>query len=556
MRIKRFFTGLIIALVVLIVLPIALLFIFFFDTGKMKVNYDENFTKDKWSMALVVDSLDNTETEKALSFSVSENDINNFIYSAIKDNEELNKYLTQLAIDIKEDSYVLNVSGKAFFFETRAKLTTTLSKDKVNDQDAFILTVDKMSLGRLTKLKEVIMFFVKKFVNDQTIDALASQINLHADLENSRLYIYTSDLREMINKGVNGGSGTSEFYFAFINDFLDKNLINIDFYGDESLTVNVNLEPLTGNDYDASAGENVYYPMPYENTTTYLTIDEQPRKLSLDTIRDALVSLLDQKVITTQELTSVSNFLFQGNKGTNVPEADLSYVGIMDKNAYPGFGLVASSSIDSILTNAVSKFEGYSISQSSFDIANISEADINLFLKSQGVFGNKYFLTREIEDDKNKINYIALDNAYMNLYGNTSVISVGLNINGLETMVTLKMELDPSNTDTQKLVYLPAKVYFGKEAEGLLLSEDTEKLVFDTLANTVNQSSFKFDSNGKMTISFDALVDQAIDSINTGNALYDSQYKNFLRNDANIAISIDGNAVTDNSLVKIQAVRR
>ena len=556
MRIKKFFTGLIIALVVLIVLPIALLFIFFFDTGKMKVNYDENFTKDKWSMALVVDSLDNTETEKALSFSVSENDINNFIYSAIKDNEELNKYLTQLAIDIKEDSYVLNVSGKAFFFETRAKLTTTLSKDRINDQDAFILTVDKMSLGRLTKLKEVIMFFVKKFVNDQTIDALASQINLHADLENSRLYIYTSDLREMINKGVNGGSGTSEFYFAFINDFLDKNLINIDFYGDESLNVNVNLEPLTGNDYDASAGENVYYPMLYENTTTYLTIDEQPRKLSLDTIRDALVSLLNQKVITTQELTSVSNFLFQGNKGTNVPEADLSYVGIMDKNTYPGFGLVTSSSIDSILTNAVSKFEGYSISQNSFDIANISEADINLFLKSQGVFGNKYFLTREIEDDKNKINYIALDNAYMNLYGNTSVISVGLNINGLETMVTLKMELDPSNTDAQKLVYLPAKVYFGKEVEGLMLSEDTEKLVFDTLANTVNQSSFRFDSNGKMTISFDALVDQAIDSINTGNALYDSQYKNFLRNDANIAISIDGNAVTDNSLVKIQAVRR
>ena len=155
MRVKRFFTGLIIALVVLIVLPIALLFIFFFDTGKMKVNYDENFTKDKWSMALVVDSLDDTETEKALSFSVSENDINNFIYSAIKDNEELNKYLTQLAIDIKEDSYVLNVSGKAFFFETRAKLTTTLSKDKINDQDAFILTVDKMSLGRLTKLKPI-----------------------------------------------------------------------------------------------------------------------------------------------------------------------------------------------------------------------------------------------------------------------------------------------------------------------------------------------------------------------------------------------------------------
>lgn len=526
----------------------------------MKVNYDDNFTMQKWSNALVVDSLDNTEEDKTLTFAVKENDINNFIKSMIKDNDILNKYLTQLAVDIKEDSYVLNVSGKAFFFETRAKLHTTLSKGTVlnngHEEEAFILTVDKMSLGRLSHLKEVIMFFVNRFVNNQTVDGLVSAIKLHSDLANSRLFIYTSDLREMINQGMGGGSGTSGFYYAFMNDFLDKNLVNVDFYADESLTVNVNLEPLTGNDYDASLGENVYYPMPYENTTTYLTINEESKKLSLDTIREALVSLLDQKVINAQDLMKVSDFLFQGNKGTNVPEADLSYVGILDKTTYPGFNLVSSSSIDSILTNAVAHFSGYEPSLNSFDIANISEADINTFLKSQSVFGNKYFLNREVDDGKNKVNYIALDNAYMNLYTNNAIISVGLNINGLETMVTLKMEQDPSNLDPHKLVYLPAKIYFGKEAGGLQLSEDSEKLVFDTLASSVNQSSFSFNSEGKMAIAFDALIDQAIDSINTGNPLYDTQYKNFLRNDANISISVSGDSVTDNSLVKIQAVRR
>ena len=61
---KKFFKGLIITLVVLIILPIALIFIFLFDTGKMKVNYDNNFAMEKWSQALVVDSLDHTVDQK------------------------------------------------------------------------------------------------------------------------------------------------------------------------------------------------------------------------------------------------------------------------------------------------------------------------------------------------------------------------------------------------------------------------------------------------------------------------------------------------------------
>ena len=128
---KKFFRGLLITLVVLIILPIALLFIFVFDTGKMSVTYDDNFTQETMTKRLVVDSLDHTVDDKQIKFSITEQDINNYIHAAIKDNEQLNKYLTQLAIDIKDDSYVLNVSGKAWFFETRAKLTTTLSKETV-----------------------------------------------------------------------------------------------------------------------------------------------------------------------------------------------------------------------------------------------------------------------------------------------------------------------------------------------------------------------------------------------------------------------------------------
>ena len=554
---KKFFRGLIITLVVLIILPIALIFIFLFDTGKMKVTYDDNFTMDKWSQALVVDSLDHTVDQKKASFVVSEADINNILYSGIKNNTQIQKYLTQFAIDIQEDAYTLNVSGKLFFFETRAKLATKLSKGKVGDKDAFILSVDKMSVGRLTQLKPIVMFFLNQFLTNETLDALTANLKLHTDLQNSRLYIYTEDLREMINQGINGGAGTSEFYFAFINNFLDLNLVNIDFYGGDSLSVDINLEPLTGNDYDASVGANVYYPMPYENTLTKLTIDGEEKKLSLDVIRDAIAVLFNKGLITNANLSSLSNYLFNGYNGSNAPEYSLTDIGITVKEAYQGFNLVEASSIDDMLKNAVSNYDGYvtDISTTSFDIATLKESEINLFLKSQSCFGMKYFLNREVSEGNHKVNYIALDNAYMNIYGEDAIISVGLNINGLETITTLKMKVDETNTDTSKLVYKVDKIYFGKESEGLFVSDDTKDVIFESLAESVNQSSFKFEREGKMTISFDALLTTAINAVDTSSPI-GAAYKEFLQNSGTVfSVAVDGNAVTDNSSIKIVASR-
>lgn len=522
----------------------------------MKVTYDDNFAMDKWSQALVVDSLDHTVDEKKASFKVSEADINNILYSGIKNNTQIQKYLTQFAIDIQEDAYTLNVSGKFFFFETRAKLATKLSKGKVGDKDAFILSVDKMSVGRLTQLKPIVMFFLNQFLTNETLDALTANLKLHTDLQNSRLYIYTEDLREMINQGINGGAGTSEFYFAFINNFLDLNLVNIDFYGGDSLSVDINLEPLTGNDYGASVGANVYYPMPYENTLTKLTINGEEKKLSLDVIKDAIAVLFNKGLITNANLSSLSNYLFNGYNGSNAPEYSLTDIGITVKEAYQGFNLVEASSIDDMLKNAVSNYDGYvtDISTTSFDIATLKESEINLFLKSQSCFGMKYFLNREVSEGNHKVNYIALDNAYMNIYGDTAIISVGLNINGLETYVTLKMIIDNSNADSSKLVYKVDKIYFGKESEGLFVSDDTKDVIFETLAESVNQSSFKFEREGKMTISFDALLTTAINAIDTSSAI-GLAYKEFLQNNATFSVAVDGNAVTDNSSVKIVATR-
>ena len=264
---------------------------------------------------------------------------------------------------------------------------------------------------------------------------------------------------------------------------------------------------------------------------------------------------MNQQLITKNEVNSVSDYLFNGYNGTNAPAANLSSIGIPVKETYQGFNLVTSESIDEILRNAISTFDGYSMSLNSFDIAKLKESEINLFMKTQSALGHKFFLQREVSDGQNKINYIALDNAYMNLYGDAAIISVGLNINGLETWTTLKMDIDKSNTDTHKLVYKPADLYFGKASEKLTVSDDSKKVIYETLAEAVDQSSFKFERDGTMTISFDSLFNSAINSIDTSNPVM-AQYKTFLQNNADLSVTIEGDNVTDNSMVKIQAVRK
>ena len=556
---KKFFKGLIITLVVLIILPIALAFIFLFDTGKMPVKYDDDFSAETWVKNVAVDSLDYTESDKVIRLKATEEDINNFIHSELKKQSQVSKYLTQFALDIQDDQYVVNASGKIFFFETRAKLHTKLSKETITSvtsgesKEAFVLSVEKVSLGRLSQLKQVINFFLTKLVNDSTIDGLTSSIKLHSDLKNNRLYIYTSDLREMLNKGINSGAGDKEYFLTFVNDFLNMGLINIDFYGGEALTVDINLEPLTGNDFNATVGNNVYYPVKYEDTLTKITINDEERKLSLDAIRDAIVYLLDKGYITFEQVSLYSDYLYHGYSEAYNPDSNVvDKLGIANKETYKGFNLTPSETMDTMFANAISTFSDYNTTDSVFDIARISESDINTFLHTQNALGFKYFIQREVSDGHNKVNYIALDNAYINFYDTSkSEVTIGLNLNGLETIVTilLSLDMDAYTAHNDRLTYNVDKIYFGNENKNLAISEDTKKVIFDALGEAANNQTFRFE-DGKMTISFDSILNSAI------NATPASPYKTFLQAiQTSFRLNVEGENLTDNAVIKIQAER-
>lgn len=561
---KKFFITLAILLVVFIVLPVSLAFIFLFDTSKMAVSYDDNFNKEEWSKALVVDSLDYAPTQKIARFEVSESDINNFIHAALKGNDQFNKYVTQLAVDITDDSYVVDISGKLSFFETRAKLTATLEKMIVAsngfEEEAYVLKVKGLSLGRLTQLKDVIMFFLRRFLNNSTLDALATNLKVHTDLKNSCMFIYASDLRDIINNVMMGeGGGQNAFFFTFINDFLNQGLLEFNFYGNDSFRVDVKLEKLTGNDY--GEGQYVYYNMPYEDTATKLTINGQQKTLSLDVIRDAVVSLLNNGSIQTTQMSAISDYLFYGyspEDGGNAPECSLASIGINDKTTYAGFkDIITEASMDSIFVDRVATFHDYDPSLHSFDLVNLQESDVNGFLKSQKMLGIKYFLERSIENGKHKVNYIALDDAYINLLDTKAIISASLNINGLKTTVTLPMILNDEESVGSCLVYDAEPLYYGatpESGEALSLEPETEALIFNTLKDSIKDDSFFFLEDGKLKIDFGAILGRAISAVDTGNPAYDNAYKAFL-NSASYEVKVEGDNVALNSTIKVVATR-
>ena len=552
---KKFLKAFIIILVVFVILPAAFVFIFIYDNSKMSVRYDKEFSKEDWSKALVVDSLDNAKTEKVARFEATEADLNNLIHSSMKGNTEFNKYVTQLALDITNDSYVVNLSAKWNFFETRTKLSAKLQKMIVInngiEEEAYVLSVDKISLGRLPQLKDVVMFFLRQFSNSSTLDTIGASLKIHTDLKNACIFIYASDLRDLLSESMkNQNGGQSEFYFTFINDFLDHNLLKFNFYNDNKFTVDIELEKLTGNDY--GSGEYVYdkYKMSYEDTTTKLMIDGEEKTLSLDVIRDAVVYLLDNHVISEAQIGKISDYLFNGYNGENAPECNLSSIGITNKMTYQGFN-VEKKSMDEAFKNKISSFDGYNLTDDSFEIANIQELDVNDYMKSQNMLGMKYFLYRQVETSKYKVNYIALDNAYINLFADKAILSAGLNLNGLETFITVPMHQYSGNEDKSVLMYEADQLYFGGTDENgkkLYLSGETESLIFETLKDSINDSSFSFYEEGILTIDFNAVIGEA------KNMITDAPYKTFL-NSASYEAKVEGDNVTDNSTIKIIASR-
>ena len=554
---KKKHVGLIIFLVIFLVFfvfPPAFVFIFIYDTSTMKVNYNNTFNAEKWGEALVMDSLDNTVSDQAAKFSIKEDDINNIIYNSLKDNEEINKYVKQVAIDIGKKSYNFSVSAKLGFFQTRLKLSLKIEKMKMpkgaGEEDAYVFTISGASIGKLPNLKNLVMTILKSSISgDSTFGD--DNFKIYSDLDHSRFYVFTSDFRKIINTALSGDGGSSQFYTAFVNDFLDSGLVEVNFYDNNALTVKVKLNELTGNDY--GEGQYVYYGMPYENTTTKLTINGEQKKLSLDTIRDALVSLLNDNLINQNQMDAVSEYLFNGYHDSNAPECSLQSIGITNKEAYQGFNVATNISIDDLITNSVSSFDGYSPFLPSFDIANLKESDINAFLHTQRLFGNKFFLSREKDEGGYKASYIAVDNAYINLTSSGAILTAGLNINGLETIVTILMDNDAANSGGSKLAFKTSEIYFGgtnEQGERISASDGTKNLLFTTLRNAASTESFSFSEDGSLTIDFTALIQQGINQIVT-----DPEYKEFLDQHAEYSVKVVGENVSDNNPIRLTATR-
>jgi hypothetical protein len=104
---------------------------------------------------------------------------------------------------------------------------------------------------------------------------------------------------------------------------------------------------------------------------------------------------------------------------------------------------------DTLETIAVNQINNYNFSptNTSGEVI-ITEQDINNYLKMSEVFGNSIIFHRQ-DGESYKVNYITVDNFYVNLYTNSlgsyADFVVGLNITGYEIMASITCEVSTHN---------------------------------------------------------------------------------------------------------------
>ena len=88
----------------LALLLVAAAFICFYDGKHKDIPVKEQYETSEVFNELMVDSLDDAKANKKIAFALAEDQLNQIIYNAFKDNEEAKEYLKNFYVEVTDDS--------------------------------------------------------------------------------------------------------------------------------------------------------------------------------------------------------------------------------------------------------------------------------------------------------------------------------------------------------------------------------------------------------------------------------------------------------------------
>ena len=537
---------------IFIVGPIALIYALFYDPASKRVELQEDFTFENVANRLIVDSLDTAPTEAMIDIKVTENDVDNLLYLAMKSVTEKTPYVKKAYVTVRGNKYYFYIDLDGVIIKSRARISTELQIS--DDNENFIFKIKDVALGRVSGILSPAKGLIERFVTYDKIDQILAntQTDLTFDREKYALvYPKTSLVKDLGRLTNNSAVG---LYFDVMQTMVHDNMMQFEFNDNNVIEGIVDLSKLQTNDL-------------VTDDSSHIRIQSE----QVQSIRDNLVYLIENGTIdpTDAQLPfQAFDFMFGGWKSLNsaaqeaIQGIDFSLVGITDNTTWEGFGLYdAEAKLVDKMKNTVDaeKLVDKNLIPRYKDLCILHEEDINEYIAGRNIVGYTSLLHRDTPEGY-KVNYITIENFYMNIYKNEENKNIAemvckIDVNGYVTSLTFATEMSTGGFDGSKLVFAVKDIQFG-QSDADNLKEESFDIIYDALNNEGDHSLQADKENYTISVDFADIMDYARQEaeqsieIATGNHYDLSSYFEM----SNISFEIMGNDRNADGKMKLMLV--
>ncbi len=520
--------GWIIALIIIaliIILPIAFVFIFFFDNSSKELNLKKDWDNTLSLERIAIDSFDNTKEDKKINFKLDEQDLNELIYKNVGDalkNTQAEQFIRQAYVTIENDQYIFSIEAQAFGFQTKLSMYTTLSSQAVEGDTILTFAINDIQVGRMNNVLSFGRDILTSFITDQQVESIFAEagFNLKVSLSDTKITYsvvqLSKDVKSIIIQNFNEG----DFYYALMSDIIKYELIGFEFNANKAAEVFVNLSKLQ---------TNLNY-MEENHLEPYNPSDD----------RDKVVQLVNDGIIDTTHAIAVMEYITRGydydfltsSDKEYIKSKDFSSIGITDNENYKGHIAVDESSVASSIAGT---FDATAFTSPTYQrAAYVSEEVINNVLRGTSALGYTFLLGRKV-DSSWKLNFLAVNDLYCNIVDNAMYLVFDVNINGYNISLIIVTEKDTTYVDGLEIKLATKNIFLG-ECD---VSEELENKFISLMADILSSENnwIKLDANSRVfTIDLTSSIPSAYSSLLS---LCDSK------------VEFSGENISDNGLMEI-----
>ena len=511
-KMKKWPIVLLISLLLIIVLPIALVYIFIYDPNTKNIDLKPNVTMQSIGNRIMVDSLDKAEKDNKIHIQATEEDMDNVLHFGMEKAGK-NPVIKKAYLYVNENRYNFYVDLDLTVLKTRVKVFTTMEESE--DKSSFNFKINDITLGQVSGLNGPMSGLLKRIVNGEMVTSFikSAGLSLKFDSEKMLLIYDKSDIMKDITSLT--GNSSDSLYFNIMDTMLTQEMFKFD----------INKSTFIEGDVDLSLLE----------TNDLVTDDEAHLKIQpsevVSEVKDKLVTMVNEGDLepNDQNLKTAFKFLFNGYQTLTdeqkeyIDDIDFTLVDIDENSEYKGFNL--SETATQLVEKMKTTVDTHAlVHDHSLDVCYLSEEDVNNYAAGRNIVGHTTLLHRLGEDGKYKINFITIDNFYINLYTPITGPRTGemiaemvckINVNGFHTSLTFDTTLDEQNEEANCMVFNVDQIKFGSiGAENL--KDDFFAIIDDALNGAGSDPSLKANKDDyTITLDFNQIIEYSKAQVKT-----------------------------------------